>query len=152
MREGDSRPVLLVEDSADDERLMFRVLAGTDATDRIVVARDGDEALIALFGCIPDENTVPVFYPSVVIADLKLPKRTGIDVLKAIRANRYTCCLPVVILTSSDQESDIRECYKYGVNSYVCKPVKFADLQDAVRQIEFYWLHTNIAPEPVRIP
>ncbi|MFQ3586464.1 MAG: response regulator [Fimbriimonadaceae bacterium] len=141
---------MLVEDSADDERLMFRVLAATDAAERIVVARDGDEALTALFGRIPDEDTVPVIDPVVVIADLKLPKRNGIDVLKAIRANRYTCSLPFVILTSSDQESDIRESYQYGVNSYVCKPVTFAELQDAVRQIENYWLRTNVAPAPVR--
>lgn len=147
--DDEMRPVLLVEDNSDDERLMFRVLAGTDSTERIVVARDGDESLHALFGCVPDEDTVPLLYPVVVVADLKLPKRDGIEVLKAIRANRYTRTLPVVILTSSDQESDIRECYRHGVNSYVCKPVKFADLQDAVRLIEHYWLRTNVAPEPV---
>lgn len=133
------KTILLVEDNADDEQLTLRAMRQSDIPNIIRVARDGAEALDKLFGV--DEKHLP----DLVLLDLKLPKVNGLEVLQRIRANDKTKTLPVVILTSSDEERDIVESYELGANSYIRKPVDFDQFIDAVRQLGLYWLSMNRA-------
>lgn len=128
--------VLLVEDNVDDEHLTLRAMRTSDVENVVQVARDGAEALEVLFGPEPME-------PDMVLLDLKLPKVSGIEVLAKIREHDRTRTLPVVVLTSSDEERDINECYKRGANSFVTKPVDYDEFIDAVRQVGLYWLSMN---------
>jgi Response regulators consisting of a CheY-like receiver domain and a winged-helix DNA-binding domain len=114
----------------------------SDIPNIIRVARDGAEALDKLFGVGQD------YLPDLVLLDLKLPKVNGLEVLQKIRANETTRTLPVVILTSSDEERDIVESYELGANSYIRKPVDFDQFIDAVRQLGLYWLSMNRTGEP----
>ena len=132
------RPIFLVEDNPDDERLTIRALQRSNITNQIQVARDGEEALRMIFTATP--------LPCVVLLDLKLPKIDGIDVLQQIRANERTQFLPVVILTSSSEERDIVESYSGGANGYVQKPVDFGQFAEAVAQLGLFWALIN---EPV---
>ena len=129
------RPILLVEDNPDDERLTIRALRRGRVTNPIQVARDGEEALTLLFS----DNLLP----SVILLDLKLPKVDGLDVLQRIRDNEQTQLLPVVVLTSSSEERDIIESYSLGANSYVRKPVDFDQFNNAVAQLGLYWVLIN---------
>lgn len=129
------RPILLVEDNPDDERLTIRALRRGRVTNPIQVARDGEEALTLLFS----DNLLP----SVILLDLKLPKVDGLDVLQRIRDNVQTQLLPVVVLTSSSEERDIIESYSLGANSYVRKPVDFDQFNNAVAQLGLYWVLIN---------
>lgn len=138
--------VLLVEDDEDDEALTLRAFAENRIANSIVVVRDGVEALDYLLGNDPDNGTAPRPMPEVVLLDLKLPKVDGLEVLKRIRSNRRTRWLPVVILTSSTEEKDLVDSYDLGANSYIVKPVDFAQLVDAVRQLGLYWLVLNRTP------
>ena len=131
------KTILLVEDNADDEQLTLRAMRQSDIPNIIRVARDGAEALDKLFGVAQD------YLPDLVLLDLKLPKVNGLEVLQKIRANETTRTLPVVILTSSDEERDIVESYELGANSYIRKPVDFDQFIDAVRQLGLYWLSMN---------
>ena len=131
------KTILLVEDNADDEQLTLRAMRQSDIPNIIRVARDGAEALDKLFGVGQD------YLPDLVLLDLKLPKVNGLEVLQKIRANENTKTLPVVILTSSDEERDIVESYELGANSYIRKPVDFDQFIDAVRQLGLYWLSMN---------
>lgn len=131
------KTILLVEDNADDEQLTLRAMRQSDIPNIIRVARDGAEALDKLFGVSQD------YLPDLVLLDLKLPKVNGLEVLQKIRANEITRTLPVVILTSSDEERDIVESYELGANSYIRKPVDFDQFIDAVRQLGLYWLSMN---------
>ncbi len=135
--------ILLVEDNADDEALTLRALRKNNVMNRIVVARDGAEALDYLFARGEYSHREPYELPEVVLLDLKLPKLDGLDVLRAIREDERTRLLPVVILTSSDMERDLIESYKLGANSYVRKPVEFSEFVDAVRQLHLYWMVLN---------
>ncbi len=132
----DKRVILLVEDNADDEALVLMSLAKSKITNEVVVARDGAEALERLLGKDPVR-------PAVVLLDLHLPKIDGLEVLRRIRADERTKLLPVVILTSSDEEKDRVRGYGLGCNSYVCKPVDFKDFAEAVRELGLYWLLLN---------
>jgi CheY-like chemotaxis protein len=138
--------ILLVEDNAADVTLTIRAIKRANIANEMVVARDGAEALDYLFGTGQyrgrDINQLPV----VVLLDLKLPKIDGIEVLKQIRANPVTQLLPVVVLTSSKEESDVTTCYKYNCNSYVRKPVDFNQFAEAVKQLGLYWLVLNEPP------
>ncbi len=136
--------IMLVEDNPKDEALTLRGLKKSGIINEVVVARDGAEALDYLFG----NGTQPasVDLPIVVLLDLKLPKIDGLEVLKRIREDERTKLLPVVILTSSNQEEDRLRGYKLGANSYVRKPVGFNEFADAVRQLGLYWFVLN---EPV---
>ncbi len=125
------RPILLVEDNPDDERLTLRALRRGNMANAIVVARNGEEALQQVFGSAP--------LPCVVLLDLKLPKVDGLEVLQQIRASDRTRLLPVVILTSSSEDRDIIESYSLGANSYVRKPVNIDEFTEAVRQLGLYW-------------
>lgn len=138
--------ILLVEDNPDDEELTLRALNKSNILNEVIVARDGVEALDYLFGTGSYADREPLTIPEVVLLDLKLPKLDGLEVLRRIRANEQTRLLPVVILTSSDEEPDLVESYKLGANSYVRKPVEFHQFAEAVRQLELYWLVINQPP------
>lgn len=138
-----NKTILLVEDNSDDEVLTLRALNGNNIANEVVVTRDGAEALDYLFarGQYSDRGTSEM--PQVVLLDLKLPKIDGLEVLSQIRADERTKELPVVILTSSNEESDIVESYVKGANSYVRKPVEFDQFIEAIRQVGIYWMLLN---------
>ena len=137
------RVILLVEDNRDDEELTLRALAKSNITNRVVVVRDGVEALDWMFRrgmhASRPENDVA----QVVLLDLKLPKIDGLEVLRQLRANDTTKLTPIVILTSSVEEQDLVRGYGLGANSYIRKPVDFTQFVDAVRQLGIYWLVLN---------
>jgi len=141
--------ILLVEDNADDEKLTLRALKKNNISNDVVVARNGVEALDYLFGTGAYAGRNLTTMPQVVLLDLKLPKLDGLGVLRHIRADERTKLLPVVILTSSNEERDRVEGYGLGANSYVRKPVDFSQFSEAARQLGLYWLVLNQAP-PVR--
>lgn len=131
--------ILLVEDNMSDELLTTRSLKKIGIINPIVVMRDGAEALAYLEN---EENALP----ELVMLDLKLPKISGLEVLKRLRQNSHTQLLPIVIFTSSDEEKDIIDSYQLGANSYVQKPVDFAEFSAAVHDLGMYWLVLNKAP------
>lgn len=138
-----SKTILLVEDDPDHEVLTIRALRKASVANEIRVARDGEEALDVLFGNGGDALKIT---PQVILLDLKLPKIDGLEVLRRVRESELTRMLPVVILTSSDEESDIVRSYKLGVNSYIRKPVNFTEFAEATRQLGMYWLVLNECP------
>jgi two-component system response regulator len=138
--------ILLVEDNADDEALTLRALKKNNITNEVVVARDGAEALDYLFGTGAHAGRDTNVQPQVVLLDLKLPKVEGLEVLRRLRADARTKLLPVVILTTSNEEQDRLRGYGMGANSYVRKPVDFGEFIEAVRQLEMYWLLLNERP------
>jgi len=131
-----TRLILLVEDDPDHELLTIRALKKSNIANEVRVARDGEEAINLLFG----ENAIS---PQVILLDLKLPKLDGLEVLRRIRTGESTRLLPVVVLTSSDEERDVVHSYQLGVNSYIRKPVDFNDFAEATRQLGMYWLVLN---------
>jgi two-component system response regulator len=135
-----------VEDNPDDEVLTVRELKKQDIVNEIIAVRDGVEALDYLFGTGRYERRDVRDFPSVVLLDLKLPKVDGLEVLRRIRADDLTKHIPVVVLTSSDDQRDVLESYRLGANSYVRKPVNFNQFKEAVRRIQFYWLRLNVSP------
>lgn len=134
--------ILLVEDDPDHEALAIRALRRANVANKIEVARDGEEALSFMQGVLDGSSQMP----QLVLLDLKLPKVEGLDVLRAIRASDKTALLPVVVLTSSDEERDIVASYRLGVNSYIRKPVNFTDFAEATKQLGMYWLLLNQCP------
>jgi CheY-like chemotaxis protein len=138
--------ILLVEDNPDDEALTLRALKSSNIANEVVVTRDGVEALDYLFGTGAYADRDTRVMPQVVLLDLKLPKMNGLDVLRRLRDDERTKPLPVVVLTSSDEERDIIESYGLGANSYIRKPVAFAQFTEAVRQSGLYWLVLNQPP------
>lgn len=133
-----SRNILLVEDNPDDEALTLRALSRNNVNARVIVVHDGQEALEWLAAA--DEP------PALILLDLQLPKIDGLEVLRRLRANPRTALVPVVILTSSKEDRDRAGGYRGGANSYVQKPVDFAEFVDAVRQLGVYWLVLNQPP------
>jgi len=142
----ENKIILLVEDNPDDEALTLRSLNNSNVVNEIVTTRDGAEALDYLFGKGEYIGRDTRIMPEVILLDLKLPKIDGLDVLRQIRGDQRTRFLPVVILTSSDEEQDLVESYKLGANSYVRKPVDFLQFADAVRQLQLYWMLLNQPP------
>jgi two-component system response regulator len=140
------RVILLVEDNADDEALTMRALRKNNITNKIVVARDGVEALDYLFGTGMYAGRDTSLQPELILLDLKLPKIDGFEVLQKLRADPRTKLLAVVILTSSKEQQDIVAGYGLGANSYVRKPVDFQQFVDAVLQLGLYWLVLNERP------
>ena len=134
--------ILLVEDDPDHEALAIRALSKAKVANEIKVARDGEEAVEYMKGVAAGTHRMP----QVVLLDLKLPKVEGLDVLRAIRAADKTALLPVVVLTSSDEERDIVSSYRLGVNSYIRKPVNFSEFAEATKQLGLYWLLLNQCP------
>ena len=138
--------ILLVEDNPDDEVLTVRELQKQHIVNEIITMRDGVEALEYLFGTGQYAWRDVRDFPTVVLLDLKLPKVDGLEVLRRIRADERTKHIPVVVLTSSDDQRDVVESYRLGANSYVRKPVNFDQFQEAVRHMQFYWLRLNEPP------
>lgn len=138
--------ILLVEDNPDDVELTIRAFKQNGISNKVIVATDGKEAIDYLFGegiyARRDVKDLPI----IVLLDLKLPKINGMEVLKIIRQNELTKLLPVVILTSSTQESDLVNGYKLGANSYVRKPVDFKEFVEAIKTLGLYWLIWNEPP------
>ena len=145
-KEQDNRPILLVEDNPDDVELTLRALRKNNIQNEVIVAIDGVEALDYLFGKGKYEGRDRNQRPVLVLLDLKLPKLDGLEVLKHIRTDEFTKLMPVVILTSSKEESDIVSGYELGANSYIRKPVDFGQFTEAVRQLGLYWLLLNESP------
>jgi CheY-like chemotaxis protein len=141
-----NKVILLVEDNSSDIKLIKRALEQNQITNELIVAEDGVEALDYLFGTSQYAGRDIRDLPTVVLLDLKLPRVDGLEVLKKIRANELTSLLPVVILTSSDQEQDLISSYKLGANSYIRKPVDFNRFTEAVRTLGLYWLLLNESP------
>jgi two-component system, response regulator len=142
--------ILLVEDDPDDEELTLRALKRSPGPYEIVVVHDGEEALAYLFGS-DDVTGRPRYLPHVVLLDLKLPKLSGLDVLKRVRADPGTQLLPIVILTSSSEEDDILNAYRLGANSFVRKPVECQHFDEVVRGLGNYWSSINQPCAPVVI-
>ena len=144
--------ILLVEDNPDDLELTLLALKRSNLCQDIVVARDGQEALDYLFGegnyAQRDMREMPV----ITLLDLKLPKINGLEVLQRVRSDPRTGRLPVVILTSSDERGDLIASYSLGANSYVRKPVDFAQFNDVLRQLTLYWLRVNLPPPVTEVP
>lgn len=135
---AEPKTILLVEDNADDEQLTLRAMRHSEIPNIIRVARDGAEALEFLYG--PDARL-----PDLILMDLKLPKVSGLEVLERIRKEPTTRTIPIVVLTSSDEERDIMESYNLRANSYIRKPVDFDEFIDAVKQLGLYWLSMNMS-------
>jgi CheY-like chemotaxis protein len=143
---NNTQVILLVEDNPDDEALVLRAFKAHHIANKIVVTRDGAEALDYLFGTGAYAGRETEDVPSVVLLDLKLPKINGFEVLQRLRADPRTRLLPVVILTSSSEEQDIVRSYRSGANSYVRKPLDFTEFVNAIKQLGIYWLLINQAP------
>jgi two-component system, response regulator len=146
MDSNGSVEILLVEDNPDDVELTLIAFKEAKVTNRVKVARDGAEALDFLFctGAFADRD--PTDWPKVILLDLKLPRVSGLEVLRRIRADPKTKLQPVVILTSSREERDIVEGYRLGVNSFIQKPVDFAQFATAIKTLGLYWLILNRPP------
>jgi two-component system response regulator len=140
------KTILLIEDNPSDEALTLRALKKNNISSNVVVKRDGAEALNYLQAPqgAPDGAFAPL--PQLILLDLHLPKIDGLEVLRRIRADARTKLLPVVILTSSREDTDIVRAYGHGTNGYVRKPVDFVEFAEAVRQIGLYWLIANVPP------
>ena len=138
--------ILLIEDNADDEELTVLALQDNNLANRLVIVRDGAEALDYLFGSGAFAGRDVTQLPGLALLDLKLPKIDGLEVLRRIRADERTRRLPVVVLTSSKEEQDLIKSYDLGANSYIRKPVDFDQFTMAVRQLGLYWLVLNEVP------
>lgn len=141
-----AKAILLVEDNPDDADLALRALKKNNILNEVVHAQDGVEALDYLFGTGAHAGRNVEDLPAVVLLDLKLPRIDGLEVLRRLRADPRTRITPVVILTSSKEDRDIVEGYSSGANSYIRKPVDFAQFTESVRQLGLYWLVLNEAP------
>ena len=146
----EAKMILLVEDNPSDVDLTKRALAKNNVANELVVARDGQEALDYLFGTGTYAGRDILIQPVIVLLDLRLPKVDGLAVLKAIKGDERTRRIPVVVLTTSKEDQDMIQAYDLGVNSYIRKPVDFAEFVLAVNHLGIYWLVINEPPPPVR--
>jgi two-component system response regulator len=131
--------VLLVEDSPDDELFTLKAFRNGKNNATVVVAHDGEEAIAMLTGA----HSVKATEPDLILLDLKMPKLSGLEVLRIIRSYDRLKKVPVIILSSSDEDRDVNDCYALGANSYIRKPVDFEAYQEAIRHIDQYWLGMN---------
>ncbi len=138
--------ILLIEDNSDDEILTMRALDAAAIKADIDVVHDGAEALDYLLGRGPCRDRDRHVLPQLILLDLKLPKIDGLQVVRQVKETEATRLIPIVVLTTSDENTDICRSYQYGANSYVRKPVDFNRFQEAIRQISRYWLQLNEAP------
>lgn len=141
------RKILIVEDNSDDVELSLLAFKKSNFTNELVVVNDGEKALEYLFCTGQYAAKDPEDRPGIVLLDIKLPKVSGLEVLKKIRSDERTRLIPVVMLTSSMEEQDLCDGYKYGCNSYIRKPVEFNELVEVVRQLGMYWLLLNEVPK-----
>jgi CheY-like chemotaxis protein len=145
-----SKTILLIEDNSSDVELTKRALEKGHIVNALITVSDGQEALDYIFGEGAYAGRDTSDFPSLTLLDLKLPKVSGLDVLRKIRSEAYTRRLPVVVLTSSREEQDMAASYDLGVNSYIRKPVNFEQFVLAVSQLGLYWLVLNEAPPRVK--
>lgn len=138
-----SKLVLLIEDDVDDERLTLRALRKNNVNNEVVVACDGQEAIDYLFRKGKFQDAGPAALPAVIILDLKLPKLSGLEVLNRIRESETTRSIPVVVMTSSDDPTQIEAAFSAGANSFVRKPDNPADFSETVLNVSMYWLILN---------
>jgi two-component system response regulator len=138
--------ILLVEDNADDELLTVRAFKKSNVANKVIVVRDGIEALDWLFATGDHADRDTTIEPQIILLDLKLPRLDGLEVLRRIRADARTALLPVIIMTSSKEDEDIVKSYALGANSYVRKPVEFDRFAEAVKNLGIYWLVLNQKP------
>ena len=146
MTEPEAVDLLLVEDNPEDLEMTLRVLHKANLANRIQVCRDGAEALEFIFCEGQHSERRITEFPRVILLDLKLPKVDGLEVLKRIKSDPRTKMIPIVVLTSSKEQSDVVESYKFGVNSYIVKPVNFERFASAVAELGMYWLLLNHPP------
>lgn len=141
------KKILIVDDSLNDVELTKIVLTQSNLTNEIIVVEDGEEALDYLYkrGKFADERSSP----AIIILDIKMQKMSGIEVLKIIRSDSELFSIPVIMLTSSLEESDVVECYRYGANSYVVKPVDITQFVDAIKSLGQYWIVINQQPNMI---
>ena len=144
--------ILLVEDDPKDVRLTMRELQSENVRNRVEVVRDGEEALDFLFCRGPYQNRNSNGKPKVILLDLKLPKVSGLEVLRAIKDDPGTRAVPVVVMTSSREQRDLVEGYRLGVNSYIQKPIDFNEFQATIKELGYYWLVVNQCPLPESLP
>lgn len=142
-----NNPILLAEDNPDDQALALRAFNKSNLSNEIILAKDGVEALDYLLGQGRYAGEELPALPAVVLLDLKMPRKDGLEVLREIRMHERTKFLPVVLLTSSKEEQDIVQSYRLGANSYVRKPVDFNEFLKAIQQLGLYWLILNEAPQ-----
>ena len=142
-----AKTILLVEDNHQDETLILRTLRKVNVANRVDVVRDGQQALDYLFGEREFAGREVADLPVVVLLDINLPRIDGLEVLARLRADPRTRLLPVVILTSSDEDRDRLKSYENGANSFVRKPVDFADFAEIVARLGIYWSATNVPPQ-----
>ena len=143
--------ILLVEDSPGDEALTLRAVRKYTPHE-VSVVRDGAEALDFIFCTGSHSGRDPSILPTLVLLDLKLPKLHGLEVLRRIKENPRTRSIPVVVFTSSTEESDILSSYRFGANSYVCKPVDYSRYCDSLQQVLSYWFGMSMRPFPATFP
>jgi CheY-like chemotaxis protein len=142
----DKKIILLIEDNVDDERLTLRALRKSNVMNELVIAADGQQALDYLFGQNEYDGRNLNSMPAVIILDLKLPKLSGLEVLRRIRSDARTRLIPVVVLTSSDDPNRITEAYEAGANSFVRKPSDPMDFSEMILNLAMYWLLLNCIP------
>ena len=142
----DDLEILLVEDNPTDAELTTRALKRKNLANRLVWVKDGEEALDFIYAKGNFNDRDPEDLPKLILLDLRMPKVDGLEVLKKIKADERTCRIPVVVLTSSQEDRDVVESYKLGVNSYVSKPVEFDEFIDAVSTLGLYWMLINKPP------
>ncbi len=143
---GDSVEILLAEDNPNDVELTLRAFRKNNLTNPVHVVRDGEEALDFVFCRGPYASRTMENRPKVILLDLKMPKLDGLEVLRRIKADERTRSIPVVVLTSSQEERDIVESYQLGVNSYIVKPVDFEQFIETARVLGLYWILMNRPP------
>ena len=134
--------ILLVEDSTEDAELVIRIIKQDNPAVRVKLLRDGADAVNYLFD--ESNNANKRIFPKVIFLDIKLPRLTGPEVLKRLKSNEMTRSIPVIVMTSSCQKSDIEECYRLGANSYLVKPIEFTHFQSMIISSSRYWLNYNI--------
>ena len=139
-----NKTILLVEDNRNDELLAMRALKKNPSISEVTVVRDGAEAINYIFNEKKDNYNKKL--PELILLDLNLPKLNGLEVLRKIKEDKITCQIPVVIMTSSGEESDINSSYKLGANSYLRKPVDFSEFSTLISNLTAYWLTLNRSP------
>jgi two-component system response regulator len=139
--------ILLVEDSKDDSAFFVHALEEAKLSARVHIARDGAEALTLIFGTGNPNDSFPTIRPKIIVLDLKLPKISGLELLRRLKTNPHTRAIPIVVLSSSQEKSDLAESYQLGLNSYLVKPMDFDEFADLVQMLGRYWLKCNQAPK-----